>query len=630
MTEPSRSHPDEGDRLLRVDEGPAVVVGAVVAEPESGRRAVAKRVAALVVAAALGLGGVSLAINALGSSGGSETPEAAVRRFLESLSAEDLLGAAEMIVPSERDTLIEGSLRISEQLIRLEALSPLLDLGSVDGIALRFDNLSLRSVPIHPDITQVFIDRGSTRASIDVSTLPLGELVKDNLTDEQLAYRGSVSPSITPVTPIAVVQRDGRWYVSLLYSLAEGLRAGTQSPPPSAADRLVPIGADSPEAAVERLIREASRIDPRILIGMLDPVEMSVLYDYAPVFMPRLEAAANEFLQRAADAGQTWEVTSVDLAGEVDGDRAQVKILAFEASFESPSVEGRLSMSGGRVLVDWSADNLIGKRTETRVEVGNGCTTLASAEIGRARLFDSCGRFDDQLGPRGMLGLFVGLGEIAPLVTDPADLSVSVSRVDGRWFVSPARTATSVLLDLLGGLDASGLDDLVGLAPSFSRIAADGLANSVAQAGLIPFSSVDNGLVSDFGIAALELVNRWAPSDFAMDLAPIVAHSLVMGWLPEAADARIVRAVEVISASAAGGTTVFVLELPDDEAVVDMLDRLVSEPNGVVNGSLIEMSRPGRDSVVVSGYGDRLVVATGLPGTPIEILRSAIAWQIPE
>jgi len=629
MTKPTREPSGEFGRSAPIDVGPAVAVGAVTAEPKTRRQTVTTQVIALVVAVVLSVGGIVLAVGAFGSNAGSPTPEAAVRSFLASLSAEDLLGAAEVILPSERDTLIEGGVRISEELIRLEVFSPLLDLESLAGVSMRFDNLTLRSVPIHPDITQVFIEQGSTRASVDVAALALGASATGRLNDSQLVYQGSISPPFPPTAPIAVVRRDGRWYVSLLYSIAESVRIGAHSPPPLASERLVAIGADSPEAVVERLIREIPRLDPRVLIGLLDPNEMAVLYDYASVYLAGVETAANEVLQDAADAGRTWRVDSVELSSESKGDVALVAIGSIETSFGGPTVDGSLLMAKGRVVLDWTASNLIGKSTETQVVIGNGCTTVSSSEIGRATSFNSCDPVDDTLGPRGIFKLLVGLGSAGPIVTSPAEFTVVTTQVDGRWFVAPTSTGIDVLVGLLQALDAGSFDDALDLFPGLARIAAGGLLPSLAEAGLLPFSSVDNQHVADFDVTAADLVNRWAPSDFAVDLVPIVAKSLMTVWLPEARGAPIVRAVEVESVSSFGGTTVFVFQLADAEAVVTILNVLAADEKATINGSLIEMGRPGRDSVVVAGYSDRLVVATGLRGTPIGLLRTAASWQLP-
>ncbi len=441
-------------------DGPVVVVEAVGAEPGTPRGRIAARAAAVVVAVGLAGGGVVLAVNAGNSTGGSATPEAAVEQLLVSLSNEDLLGAAEVIEPSERATLVDTGVSISEELVRLEVLSPDLDLGELSGLDLRFDDPRLRSVPVLSDVTDVFIDGGSSRALIDVSELPLGKLILDRVPGDLLSLTDSVSSPISSINPIAVVKRDGRWYVSLWYSVAENARLAANQSIPSAADRPVPIGADSPEGAVERLIREAARLDPRTVIGMLDPEEMAALYDYAPLFVPQAESAANDALQAAIDADTTWTIDSISLSSTVDGRLATVSLDAFEGSLTSPDVEGHLSLADGNVEVTWTAPDYTGDTYSSSYKVRDGCTIFETDNPDMGPALDSC----DQAGPMGIFG--PGLFGFPGTGLDPTsvlDYGIVTREVGGKWFVSPIRTVTTAML---AELRAFSPEDLAATADS--------------------------------------------------------------------------------------------------------------------------------------------------------------------
>ncbi len=445
-----------------VPDGPVVVVEAVGAEPRNPRGSVVARAAAVVIALGLAGGGAALAINAGSSTGGSATPEAAVEQLLASLSNEDLLGAAEVIEPAERATLVDTGVSISEELVRLEVLSPDLDLGALTGVDLRFDNLTLRSVPIRSDVTDVFIDGGSSRASIDVSQLPLGKLILDRAPADLLNFTDSVSSPISSTNPIAVVKRDGRWYVSLWYSVAENARLAASQPTPSAADRPVPIGADSPEGAVERLIREAARLDPRTVIGMLDPEEMAALYDYAPLFLPQAESAANDALQAAIDADTTWTIDSIGLSSTVDGRLATVRLDGFEGSLTSPDVKAHLSLADGNIDATWTASDYTGGSYTASYKVRDGCTIFETDNPDMGPAFDSCDQ-PDAMGPFG-LGLF-GLPGFGLDPMGALDQGIVTRKVDGKWFVSPIRTVTTAML---AGLRAVSPEDLATAADSIS------------------------------------------------------------------------------------------------------------------------------------------------------------------
>ncbi len=618
--------------------GPAVVVEAVGAISKRPRSTMAMRAVAVLGALALAGGGVVLTLSAGSSTGGSDSPTAAVTQLLESLSHEDLLGAAEVIVPSERDTLIDSGVSISAELVRLGVLSDAFDLSALTGVDLRFDNLSLREVPVRSDITQVFIDRGSSRASVDVAKMPLGGLITDRAPEGFLTFTDSIASPIGSRTPIAVVERDGRWYVSLWYSVAENFRVASGEPVPSTSQALVPIGADSPEAAVERLIREAARLDPRTTIGMLDPQEMSALYDYSPLFLPQAESAANETLQSAVDSGVTWTIDSIELSSTGDDELAAVTIDAFEGSLISGDGGAHVSYSNGDVMLVWTNTDFMGGVHETTYSWHDGCLTAATDNTFDGYSFDSCNTIDDTNGESGIFGseAMLGLGGIGILPSLPfvgADAEVVAHNVDGKWFVSPTRTLTGAIIAGLKSLDP---DDLAESADSLgdifngSMFGSDGFGYSSGTDLAFPFPEqapqfqrdIPTLTVEEFGATNADLIKGNPLVGWALDLLPDDVAGSIDFWVPDLEPIEATRGIEINIPTDTGEMQLTVAELATLPAAI-FGDRMMVEHGGV-----LQVDGGFGGTVLVTLDGNRLLVLGAYGDVPIDDMRALLDSQI--
>jgi len=591
--------------------------------------------AAVVIALGLAGGGAALAISAGSASGGADSPEAAVRQLLASLSNEDVIGAAEVIEPTERATLVDPGVAISEELVRLNVLSPEFDLTALNGVDLRFDNVTLRSVSVRSDVAQVFIDGGSTRASIDVAKLSLGAIITDHAPAEWLTFSDSVARPIASSTPIAVVKRSGRWYVSLWYTVAENARISAGKPMPVIADRPVPIGADTPEAAVERLIRETARLDPRIVIGMLDPEEMAALYDYAPLFLPEAEAAANDALQAAADSGFEWSIDSISLSSTPDGDLASVSLDAIEATLTSPDINGHLKLADGKVDIDVTAtiayDN--GDMVTTTYGIHDGCTIVETDSPDMGPGYNSC---DDQSG----LGIFGGGLFMMPAQAvsgaGSADFGVITHRVDGKWFVSPIRTVTTAIIT---SLKAVNPDDLATALDSLSELFSGQFAGSdsvstfgsaegqgfavpapVPTGSTAPADLPGLGTVADFDLVNAALL----PADLQVLFAGDMPAADVVGFLQYMSD---FAGLDLGHPDSRGGVTAF---LPGDAdpymsltlVVLDLTDESRDLTTALINksgGELVAFDEYGGTNLAVINE-NRLIVVGG-NDVSIDVLR---------
>ena len=448
----------------------AVSTGPVMAEP-AARSSWFGRGVALAAAAVLVGGGGYLAINAGSADGGADSPAAALDGVLAALSSEDLIGAAEFVEPSERDTMIDAGFEVVEELVRLELFDDSLDLSSVEGIDLEFDDVEIDSVEVRPGLAHLFITGGRATAAVDGAAAPLGRLITDRVDSEDLAVSESQTQEMTPTSvPIVAVERDGRWYLSLWYSVAENARLEFDAPMPSAADRLAEIGAATPEEAIETFVGALEQIDITTMIGMLDPDEAAALYDYGSLFVDDGQRAADDFLQEVRRDGWFWEVTQLDLRSETDGGFATVYIDRLDVTASDGEVFLDASFTADRIDVGMDSPDV----TFDYVVEGD-CMTVTYDEGYGPETEHMC--TDELLADVGMGSLSSGaMGGL----TSIDEAGIVVHNVDGRWYISPLRTGSQMTLRTLRAMDPETVADTV---DAFVDLFSDPFAISSAFGG---------------------------------------------------------------------------------------------------------------------------------------------------
>ena len=129
---------------------------------------------------------------------------------------------------------------------------------------------------------------------------------------------------------ITTVEQDGRWYVSLWYSVAEVARTGAGlTEVPEQDQAIVPDGGDSPEAAMDQFLERAASLDIEAMISSLDPDEAEALQRYAPLFIGEAQGSIDEML---AESGLEVSIEDVEYDVTVDGDRATILPTSFTVS----------------------------------------------------------------------------------------------------------------------------------------------------------------------------------------------------------------------------------------------------------------------------------------------------------
>ncbi|MEZ5245917.1 MAG: hypothetical protein R2707_12535 [Acidimicrobiales bacterium] len=585
----------------------AVSTGPVMAPPAS-RPGWFGRGIALAAAAVLVGGGGYLAINAGSADGGADSPRAALDGALAALSEQDLIGAAEFVEPTERETMIDAGFSVVEELIRLEVFDDSLDLAAVDGIDVEFDDVEVRVDEVRPGVAHLFIVGGTASTALDGAAVPFGSLVTDRVDGDDLAIEQRQSSEMSPSDlPIVAVERDGRWYLSLWYTVAENARLETGRPMPASSDRLTEIGADSPEQAVENFIGAIEQLDISTMIGMLDPLEASALYDYGPLFVGDGQRAADEFLREVRSDGWTWEVAGLDLRAETDGAQATVFVDAIHVTASSDDVSFDASFTADRVEVVVDSPEV-----DFDYLIEDDCMILTYDEGYGPETEEMC--TDDVLADAGLGDL--ASGAMGGLTTID-DFGIVVRNVAGRWYISPIRTGSELMLQSLRAFDAEALAETV---DAFADLLSDPFALG-SSFGDDTFFEIDEDMGFDAGMAFPD-ANAWMLADgpdyvFVYDLVDIYRDDVWWQWLTDVPE-REFRDGVVGQAFLPGDAYVDIivlagLDVATDEELADWLGGELVTDDGFTYlsttnswGETLVVARTADGIAVVSSYGGLL------------------------
>ncbi len=308
---PADGPPPIGRPLLLDDAGGVLVSSTTV------QKASPLGLRAGLMAATLILGGAGMfAVNsALSAPAGPRTPEEAVTQLFEALDNEDLLGMAEVLLPSERASLVEPSVAIFSELQRLGVMEQEVDLHRLSYLDVEVEGLELTVTPVADGLAVVKTTGGTVTASGD-GAVPLAE--RFGLGGGSWES-GAVSLASQPAT-IAVVSEDGYWYASIYYSLGEAARAEVGGPVPVLGAGPVPVGAESPEALMAALVDRSLHLDAEGVIALVDPVEARALYDYSYLFLDDLDRAADDLRGMLESQQLSWSVDGpASSTSEVNG-----------------------------------------------------------------------------------------------------------------------------------------------------------------------------------------------------------------------------------------------------------------------------------------------------------------------
>lgn len=474
---------------------------------------------ASIVGIALLAGAAWFAFDAMRATSGAASPDDAVTELFAAIANEDALALAELIEPDERRTLVEPTFdEILPELQRLGVLDDI-DLSAFPGVDIEFDGIEYELTETEPGLQVMRITGGTSDVDVTGSELPVGSLITDRMDDagdlDDLDATES-SEMATGDEVIALVERDGRWYVSIWYTVAENLRLEAALGMPPADDIPRTRGAESPEAAVEQFVRAAVELDLEAMAFGLDPAEMSALHRYWPAFADDAATAQRSFEAALDEIGGRITVTDFEFDVDRDGDDAIVSTRAFTLDLEavvdgapitarftwSPTavevaiagtvdgvgIDGRLSIqprrieavgtfddpdAGAPVDVDLAVDldpdedriSVIGMFDGEPLEgyvdfdADDGCHPyrLVAVDV------DEEGCLVELIGDERFTE-FVADSMTSTLDSLPDEIGgipLATHRTDGEWFVSPTGTMMHAITSWLGSIERTELEETI-------------------------------------------------------------------------------------------------------------------------------------------------------------------------
>jgi hypothetical protein len=231
-------------------------------------------IAAVVV---LGAGGaISYVAFAAGDHGGASSPDAAIQNVVNDLQNRDLVGLLDDLAPGERDALSGAVNQDVSSLKRLGVLSSSADPSSVSGWHFAAHNLTYgKTITVNDHVQIVQITGGLVDVGGNAAQLPFTQRFLQLTKARDRAQSDNVA--ITHPVRLAAEKVDGGWYASLFYTAADSL---AHQKIPTAGDAIPSVGADSPSAAVDKLIRSAMSGDLRSAFEVVSPAELGALHDY--------------------------------------------------------------------------------------------------------------------------------------------------------------------------------------------------------------------------------------------------------------------------------------------------------------------------------------------------------------
>ena len=395
-----------------------------------GRRA-RRWAAAIAVLAVVGGGLATLKVVRTQGPGTQVSPEGAVRQFIKSIEDRDILGAAEQLPSAERDLIVDLLADVRDA--KVPGAPSDGDLRVSKAYTLKIDDLQTATRQVTNDIAAVALTGGHYVATGKSQQVPfvgsfLGDVNVRNLAVTRTS--GDLAEMEKPLELATVRDGDG-WRVSLFYTAAEAIRVGAHKPPPAASARVAANGADSPENAVRQMVDAAAAGQWQRMIELTPPDEMAALHDYGALLLTDATAPP---------AQPFFTVSRLDF---VRKDARNATVLVPKVVSGTAEIDGRTSS----LTVDQTSDGCWHTRTETVGEKPVDQTACAAD------------------GYKGSSGTQT----YTPEQTKEIDrlnalIGIVTVQVDGKWYVSPSRTALRfVPAALFGARRAFGA--LAGISP---------------------------------------------------------------------------------------------------------------------------------------------------------------------
>ena len=383
--------------------------------------------------------------NNTAATSGQASPQESVSALFSTLSNSDPIGLADQLDPAESALFTDLNSDLITELKRLEILSPEASTESMTGTSITVTGLTFAGADetINDNLRIVKLTGGTVTVQSDPSSIPLSESFKQAFGDEidqtqpetqTVNIADAVAENNGDPIRVATIKRGDQWYVSLFYTIADNAVHQAGLGTPAAEDRIAPVGSASPEAAVQALVDEAMAGDVEGVIALLPPDEMGVLHDYGRLLID--QADAGDLTSGMADLGFTIDNVSWDVTDVTGGKKVSLKSLTVTADGQTATIERE--PTAGSVTLTVPGESPI-TLDDTTID-----SYLVDA-IGSAEL-------DEQ-------GLDIIKREFKQII----GLGVVTVEVDGKWYVSPIRSASDIVVSLLKGLQPGDIDYLISL-----------------------------------------------------------------------------------------------------------------------------------------------------------------------
>jgi hypothetical protein len=234
---------------------------------------------------------------------------------------------------------------------------------------------------------------------------------------------------------VATVKRDGNWYVSVFYSIADNAVHAAGLPNPTAADVIEPKGYASPEEAANAMVEAGSTGDLRTIIAMLPPDEMGAMHDYGQLILD--QSGASSLSSDATDLGVSFS----------------------DLSWATSEVTGgtKVSLAGGTFTAE-------GQTVTVTRNVEEGSITVSAPGQPEVKLDESTidsyiaqAAGDETLDPQ-MVALIKR--EFKQII----GLGIVTTKVGNEYYVSPVRSFSDIFVSLLKGMEPEDVQYLISLA----------------------------------------------------------------------------------------------------------------------------------------------------------------------
>jgi hypothetical protein len=377
------------------------------------------------------------------TAGGQDSPQAAVSTLLTALTAKDPIGVADQLDPAEAQLFGDLTGDLLTEMKRLQIITPDTNANDATGTTVDVKNLTYgQAVQINDHVSAVELTGGQITITTDPSKTPFTDKIKQALGSDM--FSGSAQTQSIDIAQenarakapirIATVQRDGRWYPSLFYTIADNWAQQTGVGNPTSADVIAATGAGSPEEAMNNMLSAISKQDLKSVIAQLDPTEMGVLHDYGGLILKASDALAPKDPQFSV-SNAAWQVT--DVSG---GKLVSLKSITVTANGQEVSIVRDVDAGSLTVTADGKT------QTVDENSIGDMLGSLTGGQNGG---ISSSAQMVDIVKREFKAALGIG---------------VVMTQTNGQWYASPIRTFYDVYLQLLKGLQPGDIDYLLTLA----------------------------------------------------------------------------------------------------------------------------------------------------------------------